>query len=73
MSDVIEVFACCHPALSPDAQKALSSREVCGLTTEAITQAFLTSPSTIAQRFVRAKAKTHDARLAFGRCHLAGA
>src|ERR1700676_1882478 len=51
------VFTCCHPALPPDAQVALTLREVCGLTTEEIARAFLTTPSTVAQRIVRAKAK----------------
>ena len=50
------IFTCCHPALSPDAQVALTLREVCGLTTEEIGQAFLTPASTLAQRIVRAKA-----------------
>jgi len=51
------VFTCCHPALSPEARIALTLREVCGLSTEAIAQAFLVTPGTIAQRIVRAKAK----------------
>src|SRR5690606_10145484 len=51
------IFTCCHPALSLDARTALTLREVCGLTTEEIARAFLTSPSTLAQRIVRAKAK----------------
>ena len=51
------IYTCCHPALAPDAQVALTLREVCGLTTEAIASAFLTSPPTLAQRIVRAKAK----------------
>ncbi|HSC22630.1 MAG TPA: RNA polymerase sigma factor [Casimicrobiaceae bacterium] len=59
------VFTCCHPALAPDAQVALTLREVCGLTTEAIAQAFLTAPPTLAQRIVRAKAKIRDARIAY--------
>lgn len=59
------LFTCCHPALSPDAQIALTLREVCGLTTEAIASAFLTSPSTIAQRIVRAKAKIRIARIPY--------
>jgi len=50
------VFTCCHPALSPDAQVAMTLREVCGLTTEAVAQAFLTPAPTLAQRIVRAKA-----------------
>jgi RNA polymerase sigma-70 factor, ECF subfamily len=59
------VFTCCHPALSPDAQVALTLREVCGLTTEEIAQAFLSSPPTLAQRIVRAKAKIRDARIPY--------
>jgi RNA polymerase sigma-70 factor, ECF subfamily len=59
------VFTCCHPALPPDAQIALTLREVCGLTTEAIARAFLTSPPTVAQRIVRAKAKIRDARIPY--------
>jgi RNA polymerase sigma-70 factor (ECF subfamily) len=56
------VFTCCHPALSPDAQVAMTLREVCGLTTEAVAQAFLTPAPTLAQRIVRAKAKIRAAR-----------
>ncbi len=59
------VFTCCHPALSNDAQVALTLREVCGLTTEAIAHAFLTLAPTIAQRIVRAKAKIRDARIPY--------
>ena len=55
------VFTCCHPALSPDAQIALTLREVYGLTIEAIGHACLMSPSAIAQRIVRAKATIRDA------------
>jgi RNA polymerase sigma-70 factor, ECF subfamily len=51
------IFTCCHPALSPEARLALTLREVCGLTTEEIARAFLTTPPTLAQRIVRAKAK----------------
>lgn len=59
------VFTCCHPALSPDAQVALTLREICGLTTEEIAAAYLTSPVTIAQRIVRAKAKIRDAGIPY--------
>jgi RNA polymerase sigma-70 factor (ECF subfamily) len=59
------IFTCCHPALTPDAQVALTLREVCGLTTEEIARAFLTTPSTVAQRIVRAKAKIRDARIPY--------
>ena len=59
------IFTCCHPALSPEAQTALTLREVCGLTTEAIASAFLTAPPTLAQRIVRAKAKIRDARIPY--------
>ena len=59
------IFTCCHPAIAADAQVALTLREVCGLTTEAIARAFLTSPSTVAQRIVRAKAKIRDARIPY--------
>jgi len=59
------IFTCCHPAMSPDAQVALTLREVCGLTTEEIAQAFLTPAPTLAQRIVRAKAKIRDARIPY--------
>jgi RNA polymerase sigma-70 factor (ECF subfamily) len=59
------IFTCCHPLLSPDAQVALTLREVCGLTTEEIARAFLTAPPTLAQRIVRAKAKIRDARIPY--------
>ncbi len=59
------VFTCCHPALSPDAQVALTLREVCGLTTEEIAQAYLSAAPTLAQRIVRAKAKIRDARIPY--------
>ena len=55
------IFTCCHPDLAPDAQLAMTLREVCGLTTEAVARAFLASPSTVAQRIVRAKAKIRNA------------
>jgi RNA polymerase sigma-70 factor, ECF subfamily len=59
------IFTCCHPALNPDAQVALTLREVCGLTTEAIAAAFLTPAPTLAQRIVRAKGKIRDARIPY--------
>jgi RNA polymerase sigma-70 factor (ECF subfamily) len=59
------VFTCCHPALSPDAQVALTLREVCGLTTEEIARAFLASTPTVAQRIVRAKAKIRDEKIPY--------
>jgi len=59
------IFTCCHPALPPDAQVALTLREVCGLTTEEIAHAFLTAAPTLAQRIVRAKAKIRDARIPY--------
>lgn len=59
------IFTCCHPALSPDAQIALTLRTVCGLTTEEIAHAFLTPPPTIAQRIVRAKSKIRDAHIPY--------
>jgi RNA polymerase sigma-70 factor (ECF subfamily) len=59
------IFVCCHPALPLDAQVALTLREVCGLTTEEIARAFFVSPSTTAQRIVRAKAKIREARLPY--------
>ena len=59
------IFTCCHPALAPDAQVALTLREVCGLATEEIAQAFLSSAPTLAQRIVRAKAKIRDARIPY--------
>lgn len=58
------IFTCCHPSLGPDVQVALTLREVCGLTTEEIASAFLTSTSTMAQRLVRGKAKIRDAAIA---------
>jgi len=59
------IFTCCHPALAPDAQVALTLREVCGLTTEEIARAFLTPAPTLAQRIVRAKAKIRDAHIPY--------
>jgi RNA polymerase sigma-70 factor, ECF subfamily len=59
------IFTCCHPALGPDAQVALTLREVCGLTTEEIARAFLTPAPTLAQRIVRAKGKIRDARIPY--------
>jgi RNA polymerase sigma-70 factor, ECF subfamily len=59
------IFTCCHPALAAEARVALTLREVCGLTTEEIARAFLTAPSTLAQRIVRAKAKIRDARIPY--------
>ena len=59
------IFTCCHPALPPDAQIALTLREVCGLTTEEIARAFLGGAAAIAQRIVRAKAKIREARLPY--------
>jgi RNA polymerase sigma-70 factor, ECF subfamily len=59
------IFTCCHPALPPDAQVALTLREVCGLTTEEIAHAFLSALPTLAQRIVRAKAKIRKARIPY--------
>jgi RNA polymerase sigma-70 factor (ECF subfamily) len=59
------IFTCCHPALAPDAQVALTLREVCGLTTEEIARAYLTPAATLAQRIVRAKTKIRDARIPY--------
>ncbi len=59
------IFTCCHPALPPDARTALTLREVCGLTTEEVARAFLISPTTVAQRIVRAKAKIRNAKIPY--------
>ena len=59
------IFTCCHPAIAPDAQVALTLREVCGLTTEEIARAFLVGAPTVAQRIVRAKAKIREARIPY--------
>jgi RNA polymerase sigma-70 factor (ECF subfamily) len=59
------IFTCCHPALAPEAQVAMTLREACGLTTEEIARAFLTKLPTIAQRIVRAKAKIREARIPY--------
>ncbi|MGH7201374.1 MAG: RNA polymerase sigma factor, partial [Planctomycetaceae bacterium] len=59
------IFTCCHPALSPEARVALTLREVCGLTTEEIARAFLTTAPTLAQRIVRAKAKIREAGIPY--------
>ena len=59
------IFTCCHPSLNPDAQVGMTLREVCGLTTEQVAAAFLTTAPTLAQRIVRAKAKIRDARIPY--------
>ena len=59
------IFTCCHPSLAPEARVALTLREVCGLTTEEIAKAFLTSPRTLAQRIVRAKVKIREERIPY--------
>src|SRR5579871_2550224 len=59
------IFTCCHPAIAPETQVALTLREVCGLTTEEIARAFLTTSPTIAQRIVRGKAKIRDAGIPY--------
>ena len=59
------IFTCCHPALNPDAQVAMTLREVCGLTTEQVAAAFLTTAPTLAQRIVRAKSKIKGAKIPY--------
>jgi RNA polymerase sigma-70 factor (ECF subfamily) len=59
------IFTCCHPALAPEAQVALTLREVCGLTTEDVARAFLVPAPTLAQRIVRAKAKIRDENIPY--------
>jgi len=59
------IFTCCHPALHPEGQVALTLREICGLTTEEIARAFLVTPATLAQRIVRAKAKIREASIPY--------
>jgi RNA polymerase sigma-70 factor (ECF subfamily) len=59
------IFTCCHPSLAPEARVALTLREVCGLTTEEIAKAFLTTPRTLAQRIVRAKAKIREMQIPY--------
>ena len=59
------IFTCCHPALPPEGQVALTLREICGLTTEEIARAFLVTPATLAQRIVRAKAKIRETPIPF--------
>ncbi|HZZ40871.1 MAG TPA: RNA polymerase sigma factor [Acidobacteriaceae bacterium] len=59
------IFTCCHPALAPEGQVALTLREICGLTTEEIARAFLVAPATLAQRIVRARAKIREASIPY--------
>ena len=59
------IFTCCHPVLTPDQQVALALREICGLTTEQIAASFFATPSTQAQRIVRAKTRIRDAQVPY--------
>jgi RNA polymerase sigma-70 factor, ECF subfamily len=59
------IFTCCHPALPPEGQVALTLREICGLTTEEIARAFLVTPATLAQRIVRAKARIRETSIPY--------
>jgi RNA polymerase sigma-70 factor (ECF subfamily) len=59
------IFTCCHPALAPEGQVALTLREVCGLTTEEIARAFLVTPAALAQRIVRAKTKIRETAILY--------
>src|ERR1044071_2247247 len=59
------IFTCCHPALPPEGQVALTLREICGLTTEEIARAFLVTPATLAQRIVRAKTKIRETKIPY--------
>ena len=59
------IFICCHPALSPEARAAMTLREICGLTTEEIARAYLTTPASLAQRIVRAKSKIREAKIPY--------
>src|SRR6202042_3737210 len=59
------IFTCCHPALPPEGQVALTLREICGLTTEEIARAFLVTPAALAQRIVRAKAKIRETSIPY--------
>lgn len=59
------IFTCCHPAIDPRVQVPLTLREVCGMTTDEIASAFLTTPATMAQRIVRGKAKIREAKIPY--------